>query len=663
MMRISLLILLLYLPHNNAAASPSQADAFFVNPDMTLATLAPSGEQIASISYRDGYQKLSVTHIASGESVTLLDLSQMSEGDAVVSAVEWIDDTQLAVQYQEILDGVDRLVDTKLISYMLVVQLPTAVQVEPRLLRLRTKGQLVSALPAEDNAFLYAKSGVKSRIYKINTSQLSEASARLGKLDKVDGGQFIARNQVASVDGFAIRWFLDVDGTPKASLTVHRGGIVKLSELGDDGEFESIKEWDRLADDDEEADPLAEMVPILMAAEPNSYYCFSYNKDERNAVYKVDFSSETKALVYQNDTYEIQNLILTPDKDEVIGVRVLRDGGLHNVYLGNTSEDSQRVSNTQTIDITLDRSSDGSRLLQYRESHSQPGTYWLTNAETGDEQRIGANFPGLVDQLDSQLIEGSVLVEGLEIPYLLTLPVAASTTAVPLVVMPHGGPIGVFDDRYFDAPTQYLAANGYAVLRVNFRGSSGYTSELREAGKLQWGKLMLTDIHTATSAVIARDDIDASRVCAFGASYGGYAALMLAIKHPDTYRCASSLAGVADLNLFIETPYASAAQRKWLRENVGDSQESFDELKSLSPVYLADELSQPVQIMHGADDTVVDVEHAHRLRLMLNKAGKTHEFNIFEDEGHRLDDLDTRQRFFSMLTEFLAAEIGVAPTR
>ncbi|MEM7765796.1 MAG: prolyl oligopeptidase family serine peptidase [Pseudomonadota bacterium] len=648
---------------SNVNASPRQADAFFGFPDMTLATLAPSGDKVATISFRDGYQRLSVTDITSGASTTLMDLSQMSEGDAVASDVEWIDDTQLAVQYEEILDGVDRLVDTKLISYLLVVQLPQEPVDEPRLLRLRTTGQLVSALPAEQDTLLYAKSGVKSRIYKISTSELSEAGARLGKLDKVDGGQFIARNQVAAVDGFAMRWFLDIDGTPQASLTLHRGGIVKLNELGDNAEFEMIKEWDRLADDDDdEADPLRDMVPMLMAAEPNSYYCFSYNKDERNAIYKVDFSSGDRELVYQNDTHEIKNLILSPDKDEVVGVRVLRDGGLHNVYLGNAGDNALTSADTQEIDITLDRSLDGSRSLQYRESHAQPGTYWLTNHETAEEQRIGAVIPRLVDQLESRLIEDSVVVEGLEIPYLLTLPGDAASAPVPLIVMPHGGPIGVFDDRYFDAPTQYLAANGFAVLRVNFRGSSGYSSELREAGKMQWGKLMLTDIHTATSAVIARDDIDASRVCAFGASYGGYAALMLAIKHPDTYRCASSLAGVTDLNLFVETPYASATQRRWLRENVGDSEENFDELKSLSPVYLAAQLSQPVQIMHGSDDTVVDVEHAHRLRLVLDKAGKVHQFNIFDGEGHRLDDLDTRQQFFSMLTEFLNTEIGVGPT-
>jgi dipeptidyl aminopeptidase/acylaminoacyl peptidase len=137
--------------------------------------------------------------------------------------------------------------------------------------------------------------------------------------------------------------------------------------------------------------------------------------------------------------------------------------------------------------------------------------------------------------------------------------------------MPHGGPIGVFDHRYFDLDTLFLASKGFAVLRVNFRGSGGHSKALEDAGEQQWGNLMLVDIKAATDKVITRDDIDADHVCVFGMSYGGYAATMLAMQHPERYRCAISYAGVTDLNLYLNAPELNKRQDAWLRKQCAKS--------------------------------------------------------------------------------------------
>ncbi len=643
---------------SSSVATPASAQAFFDYPDVSSVSLSPAGERIATISFREGNQRLSVTNIATGATQTLLDLAEFSEDEAVASAVEWIDETQIAVQYTEIRKGVARLVDTRLISYLLIAQLSRSPDSNARLLRVRTKGRLVNALPGEPNAFLYAKSGVTSHVYKLNTDKLSEVGARLGKLDKVDGGQFIAANRIASVKGFATRWFLNPAAEPMATLTVNPGPKIKLSELGEDGEFSVIKEWSFEKDEDEDLEREQRLIPIFMAPGKNSYYCVRLDKGRRNAVFKVNFSSGEETLIYENDSYEISGIIMSEAEDDILGVRVIRDAGLQNIYFGNVNAESATAVIEPSIDVTVDHNLTANLTLRYREAHSQPGHYVIHDEQTGSETLVGSEYPQLLDQLDSELIDGRVTVQGLEIPYLLTVPGSAHSQPHPLVVMPHGGPIGVFDDRYFDSATQFLAANGFAVLRVNYRGSSGYSVALREAGKKQWGKLMLEDIHSAVLTATSRADIDGSRVCAFGASYGGYAAMMLTIKFPDTYQCASSHAGVTDINLYVETPYASASQRKWLRDHIGNSRTEYDELKALSPVYVADQLTRPVYVSHGAEDDVVDVEHAYRLHMALNKFGKTHVFKIYEEQGHGFEDADQRREFYNQLSRFLNEHIG-----
>ena len=648
----SFLALCLVVASLPVVAAITGADAFFTYPDTTAANLSPAGDQVALISYKDGNQRLSVLNLADGKTTTLLELSELSEDDAIVSAIAWIDDTQLAVQYSEARTGVDRLTDTRRKSYLLIAQLPTTPGDDARLLRVRTKGRMVNTLPAEPNVFLYAKSGSYSHVYRISTDKLTEVGTRLGKLDKVDGGQFVSSNRVASVDGFATRWFIDSDGIPQAALTVNSRFLIKLNRLTENGEFTVLKQWG-LSDHDEETDePLDSLIPLLMSDNNSVFYCLSTRKDERNAIFKVDFVSSTKTLVYQNDSYAINSVITNRTRDNVIGVRVLKDGALQNVYLGEAA-DSETSALMTTIDAVIDTSADQSSQLRYREGHAEVGHYVLQRSGESQEQVVGAVYPRLLNQLDSQLVEGSVAVEGLHIPYLLTLPTGAGNAPYPMVVMPHGGPIGIFDDRYFDPPTQFLAANGFAVLRVNYRGSSGYGKALRDAGKREWAGLILKDIHAAALAAMARPDINGARVCVFGASYGGYAALMLAIQHPEVYRCASSLAGVTDINLYLATPYASYGQREWLKEFVGDRREDYDALKLASPAYLAAELSQPLQLAHGSDDRIVDVEHAYRMHLALQQAGKPHEFTILEDQGHQIEDLEQRQAFFEALVAFL----------
>jgi dipeptidyl aminopeptidase/acylaminoacyl peptidase len=241
--------------------------------------------------------------------------------------------------------------------------------------------------------------------------------------------------------------------------------------------------------------------------------------------------------------------------------------------------------------------------------------------------------------------------DGLILESYLTLPAGASKSQpVPMVLIPHGGPFGVRDYWGFDSETQLLASRGYAVLRVNFRGSGGYGLKFERAGYKQWGQAMQTDLTDAVNTVIKRGDIDANRLAIYGASYGGYAALMGGITEPARYKAVISYVGVTDLPLMYtrgdieDTTYG----QKYLARALGKV-----DLEQYSPVNLAEELKAPVLIVHGGQDRRVPIAHAERMRDALKKAGNAPEWLVKPKEEHGFFATDSKVEMYTKLLSFL----------
>jgi dipeptidyl aminopeptidase/acylaminoacyl peptidase len=233
----------------------------------------------------------------------------------------------------------------------------------------------------------------------------------------------------------------------------------------------------------------------------------------------------------------------------------------------------------------------------------------------------------------------------------------------PLVVMPHGGPHSIRDTWGYDWEVQLLASYGYAVLQVNFRGSGGYGVEFEEAGYREWGAKMQDDITDATLWAVEQKIATRDNICIYGASYGGYAALMGAVREPDLYRCAASDAGVTDLELMFHRgdTHEHTAGLVYLEKVLGTDPES---LHARSPVYNAERINVPVLLMHGKEDWRADYAHATRMRDALEKAGKKVEFVSFGQEGHGAYDEENRKEVYTRLLAFLAQNLrgGSAPT-
>lgn len=251
--------------------------------------------------------------------------------------------------------------------------------------------------------------------------------------------------------------------------------------------------------------------------------------------------------------------------------------------------------------------------------------------------------------------------DGLKLHGYLTVPSThPAGTPAPMVLMPHGGPFGIHDDWSFDTETQMLVAAGYAVLRVNFRGSGRYGRAFMLKGAKQWGLTMQDDLTDATRWAIAQKIADPQRICIYGASYGGYAALMGAAKEPGLYRCAAGYVGVYDLEKMHKDKSGAA---RWLRNWALDWLGPRETMAAVSPVHMADRIRVPVFLAAGGKDRNVPIEHSEKMEKALKAAGVPVETLYYPQEGHGFYTEEHNREYYTRLLNFLSKHIGGATAK
>lgn len=246
--------------------------------------------------------------------------------------------------------------------------------------------------------------------------------------------------------------------------------------------------------------------------------------------------------------------------------------------------------------------------------------------------------------------------DGLELSGYVTYPQGKPETGLPMVVMPHGGPFGIRDNWGFDDDVQMLAAAGYAVLQVNFRGSGGYGKSFVDAGAREWGGRMQDDVTDATRWAIAQRLADPKRICIYGASYGGYAALMGVAKEPGLYRCAVGYIGVYDLpTMHTEGDIQRRGSGEtFLKEWLGPR----ESLGMVSPNRIAERIKVPVFLAAGGEDERAPIAHSRMMEQALRKSGGSVETLYFPNEGHGFYVPANREIYYTRLLQFLASNLG-----
>lgn len=242
--------------------------------------------------------------------------------------------------------------------------------------------------------------------------------------------------------------------------------------------------------------------------------------------------------------------------------------------------------------------------------------------------------------------------DGLTIHGYLTLPKGVNKN-LPVVINPHGGP-WTRDSWGFNPEVQFLANRGYAVLQMNYRGSTGYGKKFWEASFKQWGKNMQNDISDGVQWLIKEGIADPKRVAIYGASYGGYATLAGMAFTPELYACGVDYVGVSNLFTFMKTipPYWKPLL-DMMFEMVGDPVKDSTLLREASPVFHVDKIKAPLFIAQGANDPRVNKAESDQMVEALKKQGIDVPYMVKDNEGHGFHNQENRFDFYSEMEKFL----------
>lgn len=402
--------------------------------------------------------------------------------------------------------------------------------------------------------------------------------------------------------------------------------------------------------------------PVALSYDGSELYAVTdKDRGQRDLVAYDVAARRISRTLFSRPGVDVQSPIFGPRR-EVVGVRYYRDGHPVSEYFGDGDARlaaSLRAALPGRNVSLLDRSSDGSQAVVWVDAGDQPGQLYHLDVQRHAMSLLADDRPWLekVALAPTQVIAYKSR-DGLPLQAFLTLP--AGSGKRPLVVYPHGGPIGVADALEFDPTTQFLASLGYAVLRVNFRGSDGYGRAFREAGKAGFGTLIEDDIDVAIDKVVAQAPVDAQRMCVLGASYGGYSSLVMAMRWPDRFRCAGSIAGVADRVLFYTASDGArnAKGRAELERVLGDPRTEAAQMQDTSPLYHYDRIKVPVLLAHGLEDRRVDYEHTRRMQRLLVAAGNAPVGLTFKNEGHGFTDEQDEIKLWNGVAGFLQAHLG-----
>ena len=381
------------------------------------------------------------------------------------------------------------------------------------------------------------------------------------------------------------------------------------------------------------------------------------------AVGTLDTASGEFTPLFQDKVAEISNYIWSTDDSTLVGV--VTEAGAPAVKLIDENHPDAEIYASlagafegQMVDLAS-YTQDGKKIIVNVYSDSNPGELYLYDRASGKARFLMARKAELDKKMMASVKPFNFTArDGKQIYGYLTLPNGSTGKNLPMIVNPHGGPIGPRDDWGFNWETQLLASRGYAVLQVNYRGSGGYGKAFQDAGHQQWGQGIQNDIIDATQWAIGRGYADKDRICIYGGSFGGYSSLMAPIRAPGLFKCTFGYVGVYDVDMMFkkgDIPERESGLR-YLRRTHGTDTKSWAEN---SPARRASEVRIPVYLAAGARDVRTPPEQTELMSKALIAAGNPPEGMIIQSgEMHGFYNVENRVKLYTAMLEFFAKHIG-----
>jgi dienelactone hydrolase len=619
-----------------AAPAPSPppripAEAFGALPFLSEPAISPDGHHLVAGSAVDGKK-----------GVILADLEKPDYAIGAIPLPDKVDVTRVrwAGNHRVL---ISLLMPTKLLGIELRVSRLLLYDIDAKQLKV-VGGDKIGGIQG-DNVIFIDPAGA----YILLSSQRSLFDTP--SVQRIDLATMKAEQAVGAKSG-VWKWFADRTGAVRAGL-------------GSDG----TKWWlyyrdspgadfQKIAKGASHQDTLDDVETLLPTAGSGSGYVIANKATGRYAVYRYDFRTATiGSAVYENPQVDVEAVAFSNRTGELDAIHYV-DERERILWLDPAMEALQAKLDRALpgyVNRIVSRDETDNRMIVWSSSASDPGIYYVFDRSTSQLRRFAQPYA----ELDGQRLAPVEPVhyaarDGLDIPGYLTLPLGRDPKNLPLILMPHGGPFER-DKGAYDAEVQFLANRGYVVLQPNFRGSTGYGKAYVDAATGEWGRKMQDDLDDGVHWLVQRGIVDPKRVCIMGASYGGYAALWGAVRNPELYRCAISLAGISDMPAMVRYDstqlIATRYFRDW-RDRVRGQQHQ--DLDAVSALPHAAEIRIPLLIAHGKMDGRVPPSQSIRLHEALEKAGRVHEYVLYPEEGHGFDKAADAVDFLKRVDAFLA---------
>ncbi|QDP00673.1 alpha/beta hydrolase family protein [Thalassotalea sp. PS06] len=396
------------------------------------------------------------------------------------------------------------------------------------------------------------------------------------------------------------------------------------------------------------------------SADNKNVYFIAYKDGDTGTLYSFNLETKKASKIYNNE-FVVPTYVLTNYKNVPYGIRIDEDYSNYLIFNKKVEhaklhQDLYKAFKGDSVDIASS-TKDGENLIVFVRGDRNPGAYYLYNTDK-NQARFLFNRADWLKKEDLAVVEPFKFKtrDGITLNGYLTLPNGKEVKDLPLVVMPHGGP-RARDYWSYDFRSQYLAAKGYAVLKVNFRGSNGFGDKIMHMGDKHWGTKVQYDIIDATKWAIKSGIADADRVCISGGSFGAYSALQSSAIEPDMFKCTIGSSGVYDLKMMHSKGDIPGGLYgpTYLNEAVGQSPEV---LKNQSPVNLVSQLKAPVLLIHGSADVRTPIEQAEALEDKLNEHNHPYEKLYIDNEYHGFIVEENRLKAAEAIVNFLDKHIG-----
>jgi dipeptidyl aminopeptidase/acylaminoacyl peptidase len=404
------------------------------------------------------------------------------------------------------------------------------------------------------------------------------------------------------------------------------------------------------------------LTPLLFTYDNQQIYAASnLNRDKEAIVIFDPQTAKEMEVVYQHPQVDVSGLLSSDKRKVVTGVTfTAATRGYH--FFDDTRRGIQELLETQLpgMEVALAGSNlEEDKFLVRTYSDRSRGAYYFYDHETKEVRHLSDISPWLPEE-DLAPMRPIVYQtrDGLLVLGYLTLPVGVEPRNLPTVVMPHGGP-WTRDNWGFRSEVQFLANRGYAVLQMNFRGSTGFGRKFWELGFKQWGRDMQNDVTDGVQWLINQGIADRERIGIFGASYGGYVVLAGLAYTPELYACGVDYVGVANLFTLLETipPYWEP-MRQMMYEMVGDPEKDSDLMRTVSPVFHATRIQAPLLIAQGANDPRVKRAESDQMVAALRSRGVEVPYMVKMNEGHGFHNEENRFDVYRAMEQFFAEHLG-----